>query len=250
MEFLTPSTTQITHSGVVGENPLSHVSAGDRYLFPVNTVLEYLPGGMTVIASFLATQRVAADGSFDDANMTGLIRPKYQRKSKKDREREREEKERQMKEKQRAEAGEGEGEGDGADKQEQDDEDSSRPQTAGSMSEPLPTSAAQVKTEGEKAQPGGASVSTDEGGAKPAVGAEPNRQEKVQTHEVYQPVTMRLVATNPRILEPLAKIVKPLAEVCRHMDDVMDRLPRADIGFLAFRLPKPGLPATDGDAAG
>ena len=53
----------------------------------------------------------------------------------------------------------------------------------------------------------------------------------------YQPVTMRLSSPQPRILEPLARIVAPLDEVRRHMDNIFDKTTRANNVFLATRLP-------------
>lgn len=56
---------------------------------------------------------------------------------------------------------------------------------------------------------------------------------------------MRLYASSPRTLEPLARVVKPPDEVRKYMDDVMDRMERADERFLAFRLPREGKAGED-----
>lgn len=63
------------------------------------------------------------------------------------------------------------------------------------------------------------------------------------TKNYYQPVTMRLSTSHPRILEPLAKIVAPPDEVRRYMDSVFDKMSRAETVFLATRLPR----AQDGE---
>lgn len=55
--------------------------------------------------------------------------------------------------------------------------------------------------------------------------------------EYWQPVTFRIHAANPRILEPLTRVVKPADEVRKFMNEVMDRAERAPDGFPAFRLP-------------
>lgn len=55
--------------------------------------------------------------------------------------------------------------------------------------------------------------------------------------EYWQPVTFRIHAANPRILEPLTRVVKPADEVRKYMNEVMDRAERAPDGFPAFRLP-------------
>lgn len=54
----------------------------------------------------------------------------------------------------------------------------------------------------------------------------------------YQPVTMRLMAQNPRILEPLARVVAPLDEVKNYMNSVFDKMNRAENVFLAVQLPR------------
>lgn len=58
------------------------------------------------------------------------------------------------------------------------------------------------------------------------------------TKSYYQPVTMRLSTSHPRILEPLAKIVASPEEVRRYMDSVFDKMSPAETVFLATRLPR------------
>ena len=58
------------------------------------------------------------------------------------------------------------------------------------------------------------------------------------TKSYYQPVTMRLSTSHPRILEPLAKVVAPPEEVRRYMDSVFDKMSGAETVFLATRLPR------------
>ena len=58
------------------------------------------------------------------------------------------------------------------------------------------------------------------------------------TKSYYQPVTMRLSSPQPRVLQPLAKVVAPPEEVRRYMDSVFDKMSRADTVFLAIRLPR------------
>lgn len=64
------------------------------------------------------------------------------------------------------------------------------------------------------------------------------KDEKPKLKEYYQPVTIRIYSSNPRVLEPLTRVVKPPDEVRKYMEDVMDRAERAPEGFLAFRLPR------------
>lgn len=58
------------------------------------------------------------------------------------------------------------------------------------------------------------------------------------TKSYYQPVTMRLSMPQPRILQPLAKVVAPPDEVRRYMDSVFDKMSPAKRVFLATRLPR------------
>lgn len=81
---------------------------------------------------------------------------------------------------------------------------------------------------------------------------EDKASENLKDREFYQPVTMRLYANNPRVLEPLARVIKPLPEVQKYMNEVMDRIERAPIRYLAMRLPrekagKNGAEDVDGD---
>lgn len=63
----------------------------------------------------------------------------------------------------------------------------------------------------------------------------------------YQPVTIRLSSLQPRILEPLARIVAPPDEVRRHMDSMFDKMTRAINVFLATRLPRTAESMTEKD---
>lgn len=76
--------------------------------------------------------------------------------------------------------------------------------------------------------------------------------------EYWQPVTWRIHSTNPRLFEPLTRVVKPADEVRKYMNEIMDRAERAPDGFPALRLPREeardvfeseGTPASGTDAA-
>ncbi len=56
--------------------------------------------------------------------------------------------------------------------------------------------------------------------------------------DYYQPITIRLLASNHRHLELLAKVVAPVDEVRRYMDDIMNNMTRAEYVLLAMRLPR------------
>lgn len=66
--------------------------------------------------------------------------------------------------------------------------------------------------------------------------------------DYYQPVTIRLFTPTGRHLEHLARVVAPQEEVRRYMDDIMDRMTRAEYVLLAMRLPR-AEPATKEDGA-
>lgn len=56
--------------------------------------------------------------------------------------------------------------------------------------------------------------------------------------DYYQPITMNLSTPHARLLEPLARVVAPLEEVRKHLNDIMDKLPRARDVHLALHLPR------------
>jgi hypothetical protein len=56
--------------------------------------------------------------------------------------------------------------------------------------------------------------------------------------DYYQPITIRLIAHQPRQLDALQKVVAPPDEVRRYMDDIMDNMTRAEYVLLAMRLPR------------
>ena len=56
--------------------------------------------------------------------------------------------------------------------------------------------------------------------------------------EYYQPVTMRLIASNPKVLETIARAAKPLKAVQEWMDNVIKTKQKAERCFLPLRLPR------------
>lgn len=70
---------------------------------------------------------------------------------------------------------------------------------------------------------------------------EPSKENPANLKEYYQPVTFHFQSPNPKVLEPLARVVKPPDEVRRYMNEVMDRAERAPDEFLAMRLPHEGV---------
>lgn len=56
--------------------------------------------------------------------------------------------------------------------------------------------------------------------------------------EYYQPTTMRLIASNPKVLETIARAAKPLKVVQEWMANVIKTKKRAEDCFLPLRLPR------------
>ncbi|EDN10454.1 predicted protein [Histoplasma mississippiense (nom. inval.)] len=212
-EFLSPSPA--------GNNS-THTASGDRYLFPANTILDYFPGGTTVIASFLIIKKIDPSTPPPDlsANNFGKSRAKKSKLASAIRTTPPPDTSLQSLVP--------------APKQGTTD-----PATQHSPSE-KPTSVTTTGPEIQAPTTTTATTTTTEGIPPPS---------KPKTKEYYQPVTIRLHASNPRTLEPLARVVNPPAEVRKYMNDIMDRMERADIEYLAFRLPHEGVPQTGAAAA-
>lgn len=119
-------------------------------------------------------------------------------------------------------------------------------QPAPSPSNPEPSSNAALEskpadpTEGEKP-----SNAQDDKKDQPDTKADPAKENPEDTKtkepnlkEYYQPITFHIQAPNPKVLEPLARVVKSPDEVRKYMNEIMDRAERAPDGFLAYRLPR------------
>lgn len=83
----------------------------------------------------------------------------------------------------------------------------------------------------------------------PTPETKPPEQPPTPLKEYYQPVTFRIFSTNPKVLEPLTRVVKPPDDVRRYMNEVMDRAERAPGGFMALRLPREAEKPVDLEAA-
>ncbi|KAI4127116.1 MAG: hypothetical protein LQ338_003358 [Usnochroma carphineum] len=71
---------------------------------------------------------------------------------------------------------------------------------------------------------------------KGSAAATPGEYNKTTTY--YQPVTIRLSASSPRFLEPLARVVAPPEEVRKYMNGVFDKMSPAKPAYLVTRLPR------------
>ncbi|KAL8760057.1 MAG: hypothetical protein Q9184_003439 [Pyrenodesmia sp. 2 TL-2023] len=68
-----------------------------------------------------------------------------------------------------------------------------------------------------------------------------------RTTTYYQPVTIRLSASNPKVLEPLARVVAPPEEVRRYMDGVFDSMSCARDAWLVLRAPRERVQEEEGE---
>ncbi|KAK2855711.1 hypothetical protein FQN49_004916 [Arthroderma sp. PD_2] len=199
----------------------NHGPSGDRYLFPENMILDYFPGNTTVIASFLAIKQIDPPGSSTESDK-------------------------------KAPAGKGKGK---KAKLTQTPTTPAPNETAPQTPVPQPDTKENVKN--TDAPAADASVAegpkTTEDPKNTTEIPSPSKVAKPKAKEYYQPVTLRLHANNPRTLEPLGRVVKSPGEVRDYMNGVMDRIERADIEYLALRLPREqrrGRGAILGDEAG
>jgi hypothetical protein len=206
-------------------------------LFPEYSILEWLPGGNTVLASFLLIRKVDPNTPFpiEDASVPTTSRAKGKStKSKKA-------------DKNKDKAAEG-GEGKEKDKKENDKPDEAakeKDKTQPPSNQDSATSATDSKPNATDSAKG-----SDDKGNQKAQAETPSKPDsnkskeskedanKSNLKEFYQPVTLRIYSANPKFLEPLARVVKPPDEVRKYMNEVMDRAERAPEGFLALRLPR------------
>ncbi|KAJ0419291.1 hypothetical protein BJY00DRAFT_286244 [Aspergillus carlsbadensis] len=203
-----------------GSSTSGHAGSGDRYLFPENTILEWLPGGTTVLASFLVVRKVDPNTPFpietaSDAT-TSRAKGKSAPKSKKA-------------DKNKDKGGEAKTQTEANTKRLEDGQnpsDNKEPaadskQGAQQSQDPKATDCKQSTPDNQQAKD------------KPS-----DDKSSSNLKEYYQPITFRIYSNNPKTLEPLARVVKPQEEVRKYMNEIMDRAERAPDGFLAFQLPR------------
>jgi hypothetical protein len=190
-----------------GSSTSGHAGSGDRYLFPEYSILEWIPSENTVLASFLVVRKVDPTAPFpiEAASETGNNRGKG--KSKKS-----------------------DKKGKGADKE-----------TNGSITQaPLSSTDTPQKPDAATPQDNNNTDTKPEPGtpAADSTSTPTTAANDANLKEYWQPITFRIHASNPKILEPLSRVVKPADEVRKYMNEVMDRAERAPDGFLALRLPR------------
>lgn len=217
IEFTSPLTPY-------GSSTSGHAGSGDRYLFPEHTILEWLPGGTSVVASFLLVRKVEPNQPFPLETAMEIANSRAKGKS-------------NSKSKK-------------SDKKKKTEEDKAKEgenSNAPGSQPGAPANPEQSNTKGqdEKApgteQPKTSDTANDKGDKPDIKSEEPQNENATNLKEYYQPVTFHFQSPNPKVLEPLARVVKPPDEVRRYMNEVMDRAERAPDGFLAMRLPREGV---------
>ncbi|KAH3505853.1 hypothetical protein KXW24_007144 [Aspergillus fumigatus] len=214
-----------------GSSTSGHAGSGDRYLFPEYSILEWLPGGNTVLASFLLIRKVDPNTPFpiEDASVTSTSRAKGKSTSKS-----------KKADKNKDKAAEG-GEGKEKDKKENGKSDEGAKEKDNAQLSNNQDSATAATDSAKGSDNKGNQKAQAETPSKPDSNKSKESKEdadKSNLKEYYQPVTIRIYSSNPKILEPLARVVKPADEVRKYMNEVMDRAERAPEGFLALRLPR------------
>ena len=227
LEFTSPLTPY-------GSSTSGHAGSGDRYLFPENTILEWLPGGTAVLASFLLVRKVDPSLPFPIETATEIANSRAKGKSTS--------KSKKSDKKKKADDDKTKGNEKMNEKDNQPATPANSELTAATVSntnsastepsKPSETSNEQSDKKGQ--QPGG----TTPADTKPE---ESQKDEGPELKEYYQPVTFHIQTPNPKVLEPLARVVKPPDEVRKYMNEIMDRAARAPDGFLAIRLPREGV---------
>lgn len=181
-----------------GSSTSGHAGSGDRYLFPENTILEWLPAENTVIASFLIVRKVDPNTPFPLETATEAVakskaKAKSASKSK-------------------------------SDKKAKDEKSQPAIQTPVPNQPITPVAPAETPQKQEPTDP-----------TTPAI---PSTPTEANLKEYWQPVTFRIHAPSAKILEPLARVVRPAEEVRKYMNEIMDRAERSPDGYLAMRLPR------------
>lgn len=200
-------------------------------MFPEYSILEWLPGGNTVLASFLLIRKVDPNTPFpiEDASVTSTSRAKGKSTSKS-----------KKADKNKDKAAEG-GEGKEKDKKENGKSAEGAKEKDNAQLSNNQDSATAATDSAKGSDNKGNQKAQAETPSKPDSNKSKESKEdadKSNLKEYYQPVTIRIYSSNPKILEPLARVVKPADEVRKYMNEVMDRAERAPEGFLALRLPR------------
>lgn len=209
-----------------GSSTSGHAGSGDRYLFPENTILEWLSGGTIVLASFLLVRKLDPNTPFpiETAPDTAPSRAKGKSTSKsKKADKNKDKSGETQKEKDKTK------DGDNSAKKGENNT-----QTSENKDSPAVDSKQGVQSEQNDEKTPQATDSTKS--AADAKADDDNKPSNLK--EYYQPITFRIYSANPKVLEPLARVVKPQDEVRKYMNEVMDRAERAPDGFLAYQLPR------------
>ncbi|KAL4941148.1 hypothetical protein BDV06DRAFT_195040 [Aspergillus oleicola] len=207
LEFTSPLTPY-------GSSTSGHAGSGDRYLFPENTILEWLSGGTIVLASFLLVRKVDPNTPFpiETAEDTAPSRAKGKSASKSKK------------------ADKNKDKTDGTLKAEDKDQSGDAGGKQPEKKEP-----GQGTQGTQDSQPDSKAADTNKTTTDTKT---PAAQKPSNLKEYYQPITFRIYSANPKTLELLSRVVKPPEEVRKYMNEIMDRAERAPDGFLTYQLPR------------
>ncbi|KAL2857154.1 hypothetical protein BJY01DRAFT_159240 [Aspergillus pseudoustus] len=205
-----------------GSSTSGHAGSGDRYLFPEHTILEWLPGGTTVLASFLVVRKVDPNTPFPIETASDVTTSRAKGKSAPKLKKADKNKDKASEAKQN----------EGASAMKTDNTTQTPPDNKDSAPD-----SKQSSLQGQEAQkPPEPKPNTSDG--QEAKGKAGDAKNSSNLKEYYQPVTFRIYTNNPKTLEPLARVVKPSEEVRKYMNEIMDRAERAPDGFLAYQIPR------------
>lgn len=149
-----------------------------------------------------------------------------------------------------SEADKDKGKADDKEKDKPQEKSNDKPESSGTEPKPdgdkAPASSTQADQKAEASEtPNKPSTDKDDSKDKKADSKDKEKENKEKEKdkdsnlkEYYQPVTFRIFTNNPKVLEPLGRVVKPPDEVRKYMNEIMDRAERAPEGFLAYRLPR------------
>ena len=110
--------------------------------------------------------------------------------------------------------------------------------SAGPKAEANPHAVSQFKRDSRSDARSTSTPNSTKADSKPDPNAEIDPPIYDPTLDYYQPVTVRFSSDDPKALSVLRQAVAPQEEVRRYMDDVMDKMTRAEYVYLAMRLPK------------
>jgi hypothetical protein len=182
--------------------------------------LEWLPGGTTVLASFLVVRKVDPNTPFPIETASDVTTSRAKGKS--------------APKSKKADKNKDKG-GEAKPQDKANAKKADNAQNPSENKEPAADSKQSVQQSQDPKTTDAKQITSDN---QPAKDKSSDDKDSSNLKEYYQPVTFRIYSNNPKNLEPLARVVKPQEEVRKYMNEIMDRAERAPDGFLAYQLPR------------